>query len=118
MGSLTDLMEKMPFFGGGLPEGMNIDEKQLLRVEAMINSMTKSERSKPELIEKEKGRAQRIARGCGGVNAKEVLELIGRFKMMKRFMGALGGPGGGGLLNKIPGFKQFSQMQKLKGIHL
>jgi len=118
MGSLSDLLEKMPFFGGGLPEGVNLDEKQLGRVEAMINSMTKSERSNPDLITKEQGRADRIARGCGGVKTDEVLELVGRFQMMRKFMGALGAPGGGGLLNKIPGFKQFAQLQKLKGMNL
>jgi signal recognition particle subunit SRP54 len=109
MGSLTDLMEKMPFFGGGMPDGMNIDESQLGRVEAIIQSMTKSERSQPELVESQKGRAERISKGSG-TKTKDVLELVGRFKMMRKFMGALGSPGGGGLLNKIPGFKQFSQM--------
>ncbi len=117
MGPLSDLMEKMPFFGGGMPQGMNVDEKQLLRVEAMIQSMTKVERAKPELIEKEQSRAQRISRGSG-VPAKDILELVGRFKMMKKFMGTLGGDGGGGLLSKIPGFKQFAQMQKLKGMNM
>jgi signal recognition particle subunit SRP54 len=118
MGPLTDLLEKMPFFGGGMPEGMNIDDKQLIRVESMIQSMTLSERAKPELIEREKGRATRIAKGCGGSTEKDILDLVSRFKMMRKFMGALGSPGGGNLLYKLPGFKQFAQMQQLKGMDL
>jgi len=48
MGSLRDLFEKMPFFPGGLPEGVNLDDKELVRIEAMISSMTVQERSHPE----------------------------------------------------------------------
>ncbi len=117
MGPLSELMEKMPFFGGGMAQGMNVDEKQLVRVEAIIQSMTPLERTKPEIIEKEPSRAQRIGKGSG-IPPKEIIDLVGRFKMMKKFMGALGGAGGGGLLSKIPGFKQFAQMQKLKGGNL
>ena len=65
MGSLGDLFEKMPFFGGGLPEGAQIDESALVRIESIIQSMTKSERKEPELIETERGRAERIAKGSG-----------------------------------------------------
>src|SRR5437868_11400173 len=48
MGSLKDLFEKLPFFGGGLPEGVNLDDKELVKIEAMISSMTIKERSHPE----------------------------------------------------------------------
>ena len=40
MGSLKDLFEKLPFFGGGLPEGVNLDDRELVKIEAMISSMT------------------------------------------------------------------------------
>ena len=116
MGSLSDLFEKMPFFGDGLPAGA-LDDKALVRIEAMINSMTKQERSKPELVEQQSGRAKRIAKGCG-CEAKEVVELVGRFKGMRQIMGALGSPGGGNLLYKIPGFKQFAQMQQMRGMDM
>src|SRR6478609_2441821 len=49
MGSLRDLFEKMPFFSGGLPEGINLDDKELVKIEAMISSMTVQERKRPEL---------------------------------------------------------------------
>jgi signal recognition particle subunit SRP54 len=117
MGSLSDVFEKLPFFGDGLPDGVNLDDGALVRIEATIQSMTKSERANPEIIEKQPGRAERIGKGSG-IPSEEVLELVGRFKGMRTIMGAIGSPGGGGLLNKLPGFKQFSQMQKLKGMNM
>ncbi|MFL5364021.1 MAG: signal recognition particle protein, partial [Myxococcales bacterium] len=48
MGSMKDLFEKMPFFGGELPEGVNMDDRELIKIEAMISSMTAEERRKPE----------------------------------------------------------------------
>ena len=55
----------MPFFSGGLPDGAQMDDSALIKVEAMISSMTKAERKSPELIETEKGRAERIGRAQG-----------------------------------------------------
>ena len=115
MGSLETCL-KMPFFSGAM-DSSQIDENALGKVEAMISSMTKSERKNPDLIQSEAGRAERIARGSGQPK-KEVLDLIERFKAMQKVMGAIGSPGGGNLLNKIPGFKQFSQMQKLRGMNM
>ncbi|MCA9527129.1 MAG: signal recognition particle protein [Myxococcales bacterium] len=117
MGSLTDLFEKLPFFGDGLPEGAQIDDNALVRIEAIIQSMTKQERAKPELIEKQPRRAERIGKGAG-IPATEVSELVTRFKGMRQIMGAIGSPGGGNLLWKLPGFKQFAQMQQLKGMDM
>src|SRR4029079_7625950 len=48
MGSLKDLFDKLPFFGGQLPEGVNLDDRELTKIEAMISSMTVTERTKPE----------------------------------------------------------------------
>ncbi len=50
MGSLKDLFEKMPFFGGGLPEGVNLDDQELVKIEAMISSMTREERAQPAAL--------------------------------------------------------------------
>lgn len=117
MGSLGDLFEKLPFFGDGLPDGAQIDDGALVRIEAMIQSMTKAERSTPELIEKQPSRAKRIGKGSG-TTAQEVTDLVARFKGMRQIMGAIGSPGGGNLLYKLPGFKQFAQMQQLKGMDM
>lgn len=96
MGPLREVMAKLPMFGDVAEQ---VDEKELRRVEAMIQSMTPRERKEPDRIDK--SRAARIARGSGR-RPKEVMELVGRFGQMRQMMSALGG-GGGGLLSKIPG---------------
>ena len=83
----------MPFFGDGLPEGVQIDDGALVKIESIIQSMTKQERKHPELVETEGGRAKRIASGSGN-EPKDVVDLIGRFKGMRQIMGA-GSSGGG-----------------------
>ena len=50
MGSLAELFDKLPFFPNGLPEGIILDDNELVKIQAMINSMTKQERSRPELF--------------------------------------------------------------------
>src|SRR5207302_988078 len=50
MGSLKDIFEKMPFFSGGLPEGVNLDDKELVKIESLISSMTYQERKHPEVF--------------------------------------------------------------------
>ena len=95
MGPLKEVMGKMPMFGGMADQ---VDERELVKVEAMIQSMTKAERRVPDVIDK--SRAQRIAGGSGR-SVRDVLDLVGRFEQMRKLMGQLGG--GGGLLSKIPG---------------
>jgi signal recognition particle subunit SRP54 len=97
MGPLRDVMAKMPGFGK-LAE--HVDEGELRKVQAMIHSMTPSERTQPEQIER--SRASRIARGSGRQQS-EVLDLVKRFAQMREVMAMLGGGAGGGLLSKIPG---------------
>jgi signal recognition particle subunit SRP54 len=135
MGSLRDLFEKMPFFPGGLPEGVNLDDKELVKIEAMISSMTKQERSQPEhfvvtswetitnpagqQMRRRKGadydekRVKRVAKGSGRKET-EVKELLNKFAMMRQMMSQMGQQSG--LLGKIPGFKQIAQMRKMAGI--
>src|SRR5205814_2387643 len=48
MGSLKDIFEKMPFFPDGMPDGIQLDDKELVKIEAMISSMTMEERRYPE----------------------------------------------------------------------
>jgi signal recognition particle subunit SRP54 len=136
MGSMKDLFEKMPFFGGELPEGVNMDDRELIKIEAMINSMTAEERRKPEKFvvtsweeitsgagkktkrksaDYDPSRVKRVARGSGRTEP-EVKELLHKFAMMRQMMVQLGASTG--LLGKIPGFKQFNQMKKLAGLDL
>lgn len=66
--------------------GMDIDERELIRVEAIINSMTPKERANATLING--SRRLRIAKGSG-TNVPEVNQLLKRYaqirKMMKQF---------------------------------
>jgi signal recognition particle subunit SRP54 len=95
MGSLRDLLGKLPGMGEMAEQ---VDERELVKTQAMIQSMTPHERSRPELIDK--SRAARIGRGSGRA-AREVQQLVARFRQMRQLMGSLGG--GGGLLSRIPG---------------
>jgi signal recognition particle subunit SRP54 len=136
MGSLKDLFEKLPFFGGGLPEGVNLDDRELTKIEAMISSMTREERTNPQVFvtttwedfmstsgknakrrraDFDPGRVKRVSRGSGR-SEQEVKELLQKFAQMRQMMVQLGASTG--LMGKIPGFKQFSQMKKLANMDL
>src|SRR2546429_3817237 len=93
MGSVNDLLEKFPLFGE-LPEGITFDDKELVRVEAMIGSMTRTERKNPQIIGDD--RIERIAKGSGQ-GKQHVRGLLDRFFAMQKGMRQIGGgPGGGG----------------------
>ena len=94
MGPLKEIFAKLPMFGGMAEKA---DERELVRVEAMIQSMTPAERKQPELIDK--SRATRIARGSG-MQSGQVRDLVKRFGQMREMMAALGGSG---MLGKLPG---------------
>ena len=63
MGGLSSLLSMMPGVGGKINDDMLPDEKQLGKIEAIIYSMTKEERSNPDVINP--SRKQRIAKGAG-----------------------------------------------------
>jgi len=96
LGPLRDVLAKLPGVGDFAGQ---VDERELVKTQAMIQSMTPRERERPEQIDK--SRAARIALGSGR-SPREVHELVARFRQMRELMGALGG-GGGGLLGRIPG---------------
>src|SRR5439155_14552448 len=115
MGSVNDLLEKFPLFGE-LPEGITFDDKELVRVEAMIGSMTKAERTNPQIIGEE--RIERIAKGSAQ-GKQHVRGLLDRFFAMQKVMRQIGGGPGGpgmGLLSRLPGFRQLAQLKQLKGM--
>jgi signal recognition particle subunit SRP54 len=136
MGSLKDLFEKLPFFGGGLPEGVNLDDRELTKIEAMISSMTREERTNPQVFvattweeftatsgksakrrraDFNPSRVKRIAAGSGR-KENEVKELLQKFAQMRQMMVQLGASTG--LMGKIPGFKQFQQMKRLANMDI
>jgi len=111
MGPLKDLIEKLPFFPDGMPEGMNVDERELHRVKALVNSMTPLERTKVELFQKDRSRLARVAKGAGR-KEKDVAELVQRFMFMRNMMGNIGQQAG--MLSKLPGMKQLAMANRLK----
>ena len=85
LGAFEDILKLIPGVGNQLKD-INIDPKQMARVEAIIYSMTEQERKNPDLINA--SRKNRIAKGCG-CDIAEVNRLIKQFtdmrKMMKKF---------------------------------
>jgi signal recognition particle subunit SRP54 len=88
MGGLSSMLDKLPAQFGQMAQqaGGAVDDKNVRRIEGIINSMTPLERSKPELIKAT--RKRRIAAGSG-VQVQEVNRLLNQFeqtqKMMKQF---------------------------------
>lgn len=93
MGPIKDLLGMMPGMGAQL-QGMDLDEKEFYRSEAIIQSMTQRERAHPEILNV--SRRKRVARGSG-TTLELVNQLLKNFKTMKkqfqqmRKMGFLGG---------------------------
>jgi signal recognition particle subunit SRP54 len=111
MGSLKDLVEKIPGMSGMIPPGTNLDDKELVRIQAMIQSMTRQERGDPYLLIREPGRVRRIAKGSAQPE-QGVVELIQKFLFMKQMMGGFGGDLG--LLGKIPGMKNLATARQIR----
>ena len=111
LGPIKEVFEKLPF--GDMPDGMNVSDKQLKRVEAMIQSMTKKERNEPEVIDE--SRIGRIAAGSG-TKRSEVRDLLQRFFGMRNLMGQVGKQPG--LLSRLPGFKQLAQLKDIQGLDM
>jgi signal recognition particle subunit SRP54 len=92
MGSMKSLMGMLPSIGpfSGLQKAAdNVDEKQINRVEAIINSMTSHERNHHEVING--NRRKRIARGSG-TTVQEVNNLLRQYAQMKKMFKQMGKP--------------------------
>jgi signal recognition particle subunit SRP54 len=106
MGPLDQILDMMPGMGKMKDQMKNVkvDDKQMAKVAAIVKSMTKEERSKPELLNP--NRRKRIALGSGNT-VVEVNRFIKQFedmrKMMKQFSGMMGGGGKNkkGLMGKM-----------------
>lgn len=82
MGSLSSLIGMIPGLGSQI-KNAQIDDKALIKVEAIINSMTKHERENPKVLNG--SRRKRIARGSG-TSVQDVNRLIKQFQEMQRMM--------------------------------
>lgn len=82
MGSLDSLLKMIPGVGRQLGNA-NVDERGLVRTEAIINSMTKEERHNPRILNG--NRRKRIAMGSG-TRVQDVNQLMNQFQQMKKMM--------------------------------
>lgn len=92
MGGMMSMMGKLPGMGQ-LPDNVKdkVNDKQFVQMEAIINSMTPKERTRPELI---KGsRKKRIAMGSG-TQIQDVNRLLKQFTQMQKMMKKVSGKGG------------------------
>ena len=97
MGPLENVLKMLPGVDAKALKGAKVDEKKMAHIEAIIKSMTKAEREKPEIINS--SRKKRIADGSG-TQVYEVNQLLKQFEQMKKMM------------------KMFSDPKKLKKMKL
>ncbi len=91
MGPLSDILGMLPGMNSKAMKGIQVDDKDLIRTKAIIQSMTPGERQDPDIINA--SRKRRIAKGCG-MEVSEVNKLLKQFEQSKKMM------------------KQFGQMEK------
>ena len=96
MGNIQDLLGMMP--GMGNMKDLQVDEKALSRVEAIIQSMTPQERENPGLLGS--SRKKRIAAGSG-TKVEDVNQLLKRFETMQKLVRQFSGKGSGKKLKKL-----------------
>ena len=82
MGPLQGLLEMIPGMGKQL-KGITVDDSGLVRIEAIINSMTKKERLQPAIIDG--SRRRRIANGSG-TSVQEINQLLKQFSAMQKML--------------------------------
>ena len=91
MGPLSDILGMLPGMNNKAMKGLQVDDKDLVRTKAIIQSMTPAERRDPDIINA--SRKRRIAKGCG-MEVSQVNKLLKQFEQSKKMM------------------KQFGQMEK------
>ena len=90
MGSLSSIMNMIPGFNSSKMKGMEIDEKDMTRTEAIIQSMTKKERQTPDIING--SRRKRIAAGSG-TTIQDVNKIMKNYEQTKKLMKQFSGMG-------------------------
>ena len=101
MGPLSQLLGMVPGLSQATKElPSDVTDKQMKRIEAIINSMTREERQRPDVLNG--ARRKRIADGSG-TSVQEVNQLMSQFKQMQRMMQQLKSGKGRGLFPGMPG---------------
>ena len=116
MGPIGKLLEMIPGMCKAMKDAQaEVDEDDLKRIEAIIQSMTLEERRNPKILNGK--RKKRVAKGCGR-SSQEINELLRSYEEMRKMMKNLGpmlggmgmgGGGGGGMLGQA---KAARQLQK------
>jgi len=108
MGGMKDLLKMLPGMGGQLA-GMDFDDGEITRIEAIVHSMTKKERHNPDIIDA--SRRRRIARGSG-TEPSDVSGLVKSFNQTRQMMKSLGGMG---VTGRMKALKQLGSMDMFSG---
>lgn len=87
MGSFGEVLSMIPGANKMLPEGANVDEREIGRVEAILSSMTERERAKPRVLDA--SRRKRIAAGSG-TTVQDVNRLMKNYDQMRKLMKRMG----------------------------
>ena len=90
MGSLKSILSMLPGMDKQLRD-VDVDDRQMLRIEAIIQSMTAKERAKPDILNA--SRRRRIAAGCGQT-VEDVNRLIKQYEQMKKMFKQMNAKGG------------------------
>jgi signal recognition particle subunit SRP54 len=107
MGSISSILGMLPKMGplAGMQQMADkVDESELTRVEAIINSMTQKEREHHELING--SRRKRIARGSG-TSVQEVNQLLRQYAQMRKMFKDIGRGGSSKMMRRMMGMKGF-----------
>jgi signal recognition particle subunit SRP54 len=114
MGGLASLMEKMPSQIAAKASGTDLSkvERDMLRKQGIIHSMTPKERSKPELIKAT--RKRRIASGAG-VQVQDVNRMLKEFEQMQQMMKQMKGGGLMKMMKRLGGMKGMGGMGGMGG---
>ena len=91
MGPLKGILKMLPGMNSDVLDKAKVDDKQFVKVEAIINSMTLAERRKPDIING--SRRKRIARGSG-TTVSQVNKLLKQYRDMRRMMRQINSAGG------------------------
>jgi signal recognition particle subunit SRP54 len=116
MGPVQDLIAKTPLASGLSSSDMSkVSNKDIMKKACIIQSMTKHERSHPDIFQtsgsSSRSRMRRIAEGSGQTE-KDVRDILDQFVKMRQMVQIFGG-GGGGFLSKVPGLNQLNKMASM-----
>jgi signal recognition particle subunit SRP54 len=83
LGGVAALLDKLPGQLAQMAGNAQMDDRQMRRIEGIINSMTAQERAKPEILKA--SRKRRVAAGAG-VSVQEINRLLAQFEQTQKMM--------------------------------